>query len=311
LQVSLSRLIVGRSAKGFKPNNVPYAWRHQPEMTVEEIIQEILAKRPDTTRDKVLEALEAERRKTGGLIADTTLLRLIAARLNVEVASKEAAIRKLSTGILVPQLNDVTISGRVIAAYPTRTFEGAKSGKYASLIIADRDGTLRVMLWNDKVNFLESGGLRAGLVARFSHGYTREDRNGKTELHLSEKSKIEIDPPDLTPEEFPTVDDVTTKIKKLDASQLNVHLSGKVKEVSPVSAFTRQDQTSGKVGRFVLSDETGDVAVVVWNEKAEDLEKILKPDAKVRLVNARVKVTSAGGFEVHVDAGTYSEVSTD
>ena len=278
-------------------------------MTVEEIILEILSKRPGVTRDQILEALDAERSKTGGLIADATLMRLIAARHCVEVPSEGVAIRKLSTGILIPQLNDVTICGRVIAVYSPRTFEGAKSGKYASLTIADRDGTLRVMLWNDKVRFLESGELQAGLVARFSHGYTREDRNGKTELHLSEKSKIEINPLDLTAEDYPAVDDVATKIREIDGSQPTIHLSGSVKEVSHLSTFTRQDQTSGKVARFMLSDETGDVAVVVWNEKAEELEKTLKRDAKVRLVNARVKAASGGGFEVHVDAGTYVEVS--
>jgi len=278
-------------------------------MTVEEIISEILSKRPDVSRDQLLEALGSERSKTGGLIADVTLLRLIAARHGVEVPSEGIINRKLSIGILIPQLNDVTICGRVIAVSPTRTFEGAKSGKYASLTIADRDGTLRIMLWNDKVNLVESGELRVGLVARFSHGYTRSDRNGGTELHLSEKSKIEINPQDLTAEDFPTVDGVATKIKEIDESQLILHLSGRVKEVSPVSTFTRQDQTSGKVGRFVLSDETGDVAVVVWNEKAEELEKTLKRDAKVRLVNGKVKAASAGGFEVHVDAGTYVEVS--
>jgi hypothetical protein len=45
--------------------------------------------------------------------------------------------------------------------------------------------------------------------------------------------------------------------------------------------------------------------VVVWNEKAEQVEAILKRDAEVHLVNARVKAVSSGGFEVHVDAATY------
>ena len=278
-------------------------------MTVEEIISEILSKRPDVSRDQLLEALGSERSKTGGLIADVTLLRLIAARHGVEVPLEGIINRKLSIGILIPQLNDVTICGRVIAVSPTRTFEGEKSGKYASLTIADRDGTLRIMLWNDKVNLVESGELRVGLVARFSHGYTRSDRNGGTELHLSEKSKIEISPQGIIVEDFPTIDDVAIKINKIDGSESIVHLSGSVKEVSPLSTFTRQDQTSGKVVRFMLSDETGNVSVVVWNEKAEELEKKVKRDAKVRLVNARVKASSGGGFEVHVDASAYVDVS--
>jgi ssDNA-binding replication factor A large subunit len=61
----------------------------------------------------------------------------------------------------------------------------------------------------------------------------------------------------------------------------------------------------GKVLRFTLADVTGEVAVVVWNEKAEELEAVLKRDVQVQLVNAKVK-TNSGGFEVHVDASTYA-----
>jgi len=103
---------------------------------------------------------------------------------------------------LVPQLNDVTIAGRIIATFPARTFEGNKPGKFASLIVADKDGLLRVMLWNDKAEFIESELLKTGEIARFSHAYTREDRSGKTELHLGDRSNIEINPPDTKEDSY-------------------------------------------------------------------------------------------------------------
>jgi DNA polymerase III alpha subunit len=61
--------------------------------------------------------------------------------------------------------------------------------------------------------------------------------------------------------------------------------------------------------RFILADETGEVPVVVWDEKAEELEKTVKVNAKLRLVNAKVKENANGNLEVHVNSYTYVEVS--
>ena len=126
-------------------------------MTVEEIVQAILCKHPEFNRAQILETLENEKSSTGGLIADDTLMRLIGARYDVQVAQNKTFSCSISTGLLVPALNDVTISGRIVAVYPVKCFEGKQPGKYASLLIADKDGLLRVMLWNDKASKVESG----------------------------------------------------------------------------------------------------------------------------------------------------------
>jgi hypothetical protein len=50
-------------------------------MTKEALIEEILQKNPQLTQAQLLERIELERDKTSGLLADETLLRLIAAKL--------------------------------------------------------------------------------------------------------------------------------------------------------------------------------------------------------------------------------------
>jgi ssDNA-binding replication factor A large subunit len=277
-------------------------------MTAEEIIQQILSKRPEVSRDRILEMLNAEKSKTGGLIAEDTLLRLIAARYGVEILQKRVH-RRLSITHLVPGLNDVTITGRVLAVYPPKTFEGERSGKFANLLIADKDAILRVVLWNDEVDLIESGELEAGQIVRFSHGYTREGLKGKAELHLGSKSQIEVEPQNVKADEYPFIRRFATKISEINSARKTIHLVGTVKTVFPASTFTRQDQSTGTVMRFTLADETGEIPVVVWNEKAEELEKTVKVNAGLRLVNARVKEASNGGFEVHVNSYTYVEVS--
>jgi len=278
-------------------------------MSVEEIIQAILCKHPELNRAQILETLETEKSITGGLIADDTLMRLIGARYDVQIGQNKTFNCSISTGLLVPALNDVSISGRIVAIFPVKCFEGKQPGKYASLLIADKDGLLRVMLWNDKASLVESGDLKTGKVARFSHGYTREDRNGKVELHLGSKSRLEINPGGIEEESFPSISRFVTKIVELPKAQQNVHLLGMVGDVFASSAFTRQDQTAGKVLRFMLADGSGEVVVVAWNEKAEELEFLLKKGVELRLVNARVKSGSNGGFEVHVDGATFVDFS--
>jgi len=276
-------------------------------MSKEELIQQILSKHTEVSRDHILESLEAEKEKTGGLIADETLLRLIAARYGIETI-KRRAIRRLTINDLVAGLNDVTVTGRVIAIYPTRTFEGKRSGRVANLMIADKNETLGVVLWNDDVNLVESGELKSGQVVRFSHGYTREDREGKVELHLGRKSQVEVDPENVNGEDYPGFDKFVAKIKELTATHSNVILAGKVKEVFPVSTFTRSDMSPGTVMRLKLTDETGEISVVAWNENADELEKTVKVDSGLKLVNGKVKENGSGELEVHINAYTYVEV---
>jgi ssDNA-binding replication factor A large subunit len=278
-------------------------------MTSEEIIQQILSKYPDASRDQILEDLKIEKGKTGGLIADETLLRLIAAKYGVEISNNRVYDRKLSINHLVPGLNDVTVSGRVVAVYPPRTFEGERSGKFASLMIADKDNILRVILWNEKVELIEAGELKAGQIVRFSHGYTREDRKGKAELHIGSKSQIEVEPKNIKAKEYPSIGKFATKINRITKAHKNIHLTGTVKELFPASTFTRSDMSTGTVMHLTLADETGEIPVVIWNEKAEELEKTIKINANLKLVNAKAKATPSGEFEIHVNSYTYVEVS--
>ncbi len=276
-------------------------------MTAEEIIKQILAKNPEISREQIIEALRVEKNKTGGLIVEETLLRLIAARHGIEIL-KNRINHRLSITHLVPGLNDVTVTGRVLAVYPPKTFEGESSGKLANLLIADKDAILHVVLWNNKVDLLESNELRAGQIVNFLHGYTREGRRGKLELHLGSKSQIEIQPQDIKTDDYPSMNRFATKIIEINKMQKIVHLTGTVTRIFPPSTFTRSDTSTGTVLRFTLSDDTGEIPVVAWNKKAEELEKTVEVNAGLQLMNCKVKEALDGGLEVHVNSYTYVEV---
>jgi replication factor A1 len=280
-------------------------------MNADEIIAKIISKHPWILREEILEKLEKERRKTGGLISDNVLLQMIAAEFGVETTVSGDLGKKLMFKDLVPGLNDVTIVGRVVAVFPSKTFEGKKSGKVADLLLADKSGIIRVVLWNDKAELVDSGGVKVGQIIRFSHGYTREGRSGKVELHAGEKSEVEINPVDVETKDYPTIARFLTKIGELSKAYKNrrVNLAGVVKELFLPSTFQRSNFTSGRVMRFKMADETGNVDVVMWNEKVDDVEKFLRKSVKLHLVNAKVKNGLGESLEVHVDSETYVEVA--
>ncbi len=276
-------------------------------MTIQDLIQEIQRQNPLISQEQILERLEAEKTKTGGLLGDETLLRLIAAKLGVKVQQKTIHNSGvLSTSRLFAGLYDVAVAGRLVAVFQAKTFQGTeKTGKFATVMLADEAGILRVVLWDAKAELVERGELKAGQAVRFMHGYTKEDRYGKTELHLGNKSQIEIEPKTedrkcLSTEKF------ATKIQALTTNSGNVHLAGTVKAVLGKKAFSRNGDNDGVLMRLALRDDSGEVTVVVWNEKVAEIELLLRDSPRLLLVNAKVKEAQANGsVEVHVDSNTF------
>lgn len=281
------------------------------KMTIQDLIQEILQKNPLISQEQILKKLQAERTKTGGLLNDETLLRLIAAKFGVQVQQniiQNSGILPISK--LVAGLYDVNVAGRIVAVFPVKTFQNAeKSGKFSTIILTDKEDTLRVILWNDKTELIEKGELKAGQVVRLMHTYTREDRYGKTELHLGNKSEIEVLLENKT-NSYPPIEKFTTKINALNIMSGNVNLTGEIKKVLGASSFVRSDKSNGKIMRLILADDSGEVIVVFWDEKASELENILKANLRLLLINTRVKEGKNSVLEVHVDSNALIDIQT-
>ncbi len=273
-------------------------------MAAQDIIQQILLRRPDVGREQILERLKTEQSKTGGLIADVTLLRLIANEFGVEIPQDKVYEQKFSISHLCVGLNDATVSGRIIAVYPSRTFEGKRPGKFASVIISDKDAIIRVMLWNEKAQAVESGELKTGQIARFSHGYTKEGRNGKTELHLGDKSRIEIQADTSTFAGADSVNEQTSKVASLNEEMKSANVEGEV-ATQPISREVKTSEGETiKLTVFELEDDSGTVKVLAWRDHAE-VAGSLKLGDRILLKNVYAKV----GFEEKLELSTRSGTS--
>ncbi|WP_455285975.1 OB-fold nucleic acid binding domain-containing protein, partial [[Eubacterium] cellulosolvens] len=62
-------------------------------------------------------------------------------------------------------------------------------------------------------------------------------------------------------------------VRNLVAGLNDVTLNGKVVAIEPVKEFLRQDGSTGRVLKIVLSDETGMIGCAIWDEKADLIVK--------------------------------------
>lgn len=278
-------------------------------MDLEQIVQRILLVRQDLTREEVLKRIYEKKRSAEGYFMDEAAARIVAFELGVEIPKNAAEDwTELSIEKLVSGLNDVTITGRVITVHPIQTFSRPDftEGKVARLRIADKTGTLKVVLWDDKVSLIENEKIAAGKIIRVLHGYVREGLDGRLELHVGNRGEIQVSPQELAESEYPRITSFIEKISSITGKRRKASISGAVKRVYPASEFKRVDGTPGKVRRLRLQDETGQTTVVFWNQKVDELGDVHLGDY-LRIMNARVKELAHGLVELHVEKATQIE----
>jgi replication factor A1 len=162
-------------------------------MSLEEIVNQILASRSDLKREQILEKIANKKREVGDFLTDETAARITATELGVKTTKKQIPL-KIQIKDLVSGLNDVSIEGQVVSFYPSKTFKRIDYtvGKLASILVSDKSGKLRVVLWDKKVAIVEAGKIQRNQIIKISHGYVRQGQDGKPELHLGDRGNIKI-----------------------------------------------------------------------------------------------------------------------
>jgi replication factor A1 len=158
-------------------------------------------------------------------------------------------------------LSDVNLSGRVLATDSVRTFDrdDGSEGRVANLVLGDPTGRVRVTLWDERADLTEE--FSVGESVEVVDGYVRE-RDGDLELHVGDRGSVE--PLD---EEIEYVPD-TDAIAGLEIGQ-TVDIAGGVIELDEKRTFDRDDGSQGQVRNIRVKDDTGDIRVALWGDKAD------------------------------------------
>ena len=211
---------------------------------------------------------------------------------DVDVQLQDAyAIDDLSLG-----LSDVNCKGLVLDAEPVRTFDrdDGSEGRVANLVIGDETGRVRVTLWDEKADIATE--IEPGTAVEVVDGYVRE-RDGDLELHVGDRGAVE----EL--DETIEYDPDATPIDAVEIGQ-TVDLAGVVRAVDPKRTFERDDGSEGQVRNVRVQDESGDIRVALWGEKA-DAE--IAPGDEVAL--ADVEIQDGWQDDLEASAGWRSSVT--
>ncbi|KTG24296.1 single-stranded DNA binding protein [Haloferax profundi] len=158
-------------------------------------------------------------------------------------------------------LSDVNLKGKLLDTGEVRTFDrdDGSEGRVSNLSLGDPTGRIRVTLWDERADLVEE--LDVGSSVEVVDGYVRE-RDGSLELHVGSRGAVEVIDEDV--EYVPE----TTDIAALELGQ-TVDIAGGVIEADGKRTFDRDDGSQGQVRNIRVKDDTDDIRVALWGEKAD------------------------------------------
>lgn len=269
------------------------------------ILSEIVSKRPDISEEQIRDLIEQKKKELPGFLSDEGAARLVAEELLVKTRGTELGRMQVSN--LVSGLNDVSISGRILMYWPQQEFQrrDGTSGKVMRLIIVDRSGKARCVLWDRHVEVASRTSTLQGSIIRIGHAYTRQGMSGDVEIHAGDRSSIEFNPR-ISTSDFPELDELFVKIRDVPKESFNINTVGVSQSAPKKYSFTKEGK-AGAVLRTIIADKSGTIPVVAWNERADQLSNLIKGDI-LQVINARSRLDSNSQPELHIETRTQAEI---
>lgn len=269
-------------------------------MNFEQMVQEILG-RGKISYDELMSRIKQRQEELSGFVTPEGAAIIVGRELGVQLVRREPEVRELNIEDLMPGMSNVDIVGRTMRIYEPRTFErtDGSAGRVANLILQDKTGQVKVVLWDDKVSLIEEGRIQKGMALRVKGAYLRQGFDKQPEINVGLRSLVVSNPDDPRAADLPSPPDVRIKVRDLGPDMNDVDFVGKVMAASETRTFERPNGTTGKVATLVLTDETGQVRISLWDERAELVKKIKRGDV-VKLENAYTRIGLREKPELHL-----------
>ncbi|HML05395.1 MAG TPA: OB-fold nucleic acid binding domain-containing protein, partial [Methanobacterium sp.] len=199
--------------------------------------------------------------------------------------TKDNESRKISE--LETGLHDISITGRVTRISNAKTFttKKGKEGKVANLMIADKSGEIRVVLWTDSIKHLKK--VSEGDIVKINNVEIKDGYRAQ-EAHLQNRSTIEKLTDD-NEDNYPVYEEKITPIEDIKG-EMQVNIIARVVRISRI----RNYNSNGREGKFItldLKDKTGPISFTLWNNDVDIVNEIeLKEGDSVKILGAQSRV---------------------
>jgi len=246
------------------------------------------------------EEVESKIRKKLDLLSDLVskdgAAHIIAHELGVKVfediKQKEFKVKNVIAG-----LTSVDLTGKIVTIYGVKEFKTEKrSGRVANFVIGDETGTMRVVLWEDKL-IDQVPKLKEGDVIKISNAYSK-DNSGFKELHLGGRSNfLVVDGIDINVKEVSAVS--SKKLNELKEGD-RVEVDGTIVQIFEPRFYAACSECNKKVSleedkykcsehgivaekylpvvNFIFDDGTDNIRVVFFRDAAERLMRMSSAD---------------------------------
>ena len=183
-------------------------------LNYEQILNKL--KEKGLSQSEIDSKIKAKMSQLSGLVSKEGAAHIIANESGIKIFEeiKEIKINNAQAG-----MRDVNLNGKVTLVFDIRAFKTEKrEGKVGSFIVGDETGTIRVVLWDESHLDIMQKQIKEGQIIRVENGYIKENR-GYKEIHLNNRSKIILNPPNI-------------KIEDVHQTRVNVSNSKKIKELT-------------------------------------------------------------------------------
>ena len=258
--------------------------------------------------EDILQEIEKKEKEFCGIMTRPAILHLIAKDHGVDVHSKEnkEMLKYIAEEVIdnndftipissiIEGMQNIVIIGEITEITSEREFtrKDESVGRVASFQICDESAKMKVVLWDDQINFIKSEYFKEGQIIQVIGGYSKKGFKDPLEVHLSKKGKIILAPKET---KLPKVEkDQVLRSSKLTIQDLYEKegfiksISGTVK-IDEFKEIPKRDGDKIFLLKLSLSDNTSSIKVNIWGEKATEILPSIEDGKNIRLTNVTIK----------------------
>ena len=201
-------------------------------------------------------------------------------------------------------MTNIVLLGKILQVYETREFtrKDGTPGIVGSFLLGDISQTIKVILWDDKVDITKNDFFRKNELIRIIGGYCRMGRDNNLEVHLGRKGKIILSPENVSKNMEKKLNNLEYNQNQIDSPQKPnskikdlIEQYKYIKRVQGLIQIEEFKEVNTKTGektfllKLILSDESKAIRVIIWGMNAIECLKVLSNDDFVEITNLVVK----------------------
>lgn len=230
-----------------------------------------------------------------GLVSEEGAAYIIASELGVRLFKETESGGLMQIKNVLAGMQSIQLVGQITRVYEPSVFQkDGKAGQVGSFVLTDSSGSVRVVLWDNRVDWIKEGKLKEGTIIKLKDAYAKENIRGGVEVHLGKRSSLIIDPPGVDVSIVAQTGDIK-KITELRPGESSTILATVVqvwapnfykfcptcrKKVDGQCPLHKTEPEPAVVINFMFDDSTETIRSVAFGARAEKLIGLSVAEAK-------------------------------